>query len=230
MSINTDDYITDTMDRQLYDNSKPKKAGLYDPRSKTTISFISCDDCDEEILENDLENHMENICQFRLIYCPIGEECDCPIIAKDLEKHLDEFCIFREVKCDYCEFKSVYNRLYIHSGECNDYPLVCTLCKTGFIRKDWRSHTEKICIHNLIHNKSVSSIDPNFYFTPLHATLPSFIELLQLNRDHLQEKWLAIRKTIYYENSYRNLSKKEQDKNNRALVMNASDKPFGFFP
>jgi len=93
---------------------------------------------------NQLENHLENGCEFQMLNCG-NEDCTTQVMRKDLEDHHRD-CEFRQVKCSYCEKDVSLAKLPLHFNDCGKYPLDCEQdCGAKIERAEMKKHFDNVC-------------------------------------------------------------------------------------
>jgi len=73
----------------------------------------------------ELEKHLSSStgCAFSYVECP--NECKSAVLRKDLQDHLDNCCELRLVKCPYCDYVETAKAYRGHEDVCDMYPMQC---------------------------------------------------------------------------------------------------------
>lgn len=106
---------------------------------------VPCDDCEQNILESELEDHRLNRCTHRKVKCDI---CVNMVPLHKMEEHVRDLCLLKEIGCEWC---SVVMQRFLMSGhltECPKLVIPCTYysygCKNVCERQLMSTHLESV--------------------------------------------------------------------------------------
>ncbi|KAM7307158.1 zinc finger protein 235 isoform X1 [Ixodes scapularis] len=125
-----------------------------------------CSDCGVNVLNENLQHHLDTECQKRVVLCGAcdsivvyderGEhrsecpkierkcfDCGVNVLNENLRNHQDMECQKRLVLCDACNGVMSYDKLGDHDQECLVKPVVCNDCEGEVLRKEKSKHASE---------------------------------------------------------------------------------------
>ena len=96
------------------------------------------------VLEQHVSVENSSGCQYTLLPCP--NDCYEDVLRRDMDEHRESICGRRKVTCEHCDEEMIYCLLESHYEECDKYPVLCPRnCSSGmFIREELAEH-ENVC-------------------------------------------------------------------------------------
>ncbi|XP_040063150.3 TNF receptor-associated factor 6-like [Ixodes scapularis] len=136
-----------------------------------------CFNCGLNVLNENLENHLDRECQKRVDFCDAcnssvtysqlgkhkSDECpkierkcfDCGanVLNENIQNHEEVECQKRVVLCEACKSAMSYDELSDHDQECLEKSVVCDDCEGEVLRKDQSKHASEcpmraVCCEN----------------------------------------------------------------------------------
>jgi hypothetical protein len=135
-----------------------------DPSYESPCRYIlvKCDDCDENIKQELLEQHKKESCEHRLVLC---NQCDIKVKLNKLGSHIRDICLETEVTCnDKCDFKGKRSEHIVHQEQCQFETVICPLsymgCSYMIERKNIDDHMENaLQSHFLIAEERIKNLE-----------------------------------------------------------------------
>ncbi|KAH9518850.1 TNF receptor-associated factor 6-B [Bulinus truncatus] len=100
------------------------------------------DGCEQVVTLGKLQNHLE-ICPQSLVPCPY--KCASILHRCDLETHLKDHCELRLILCEKCSASIKANSAESHSIVCPNVLLPCDFCGQNTTRAEMKSHIKTKC-------------------------------------------------------------------------------------
>ena len=96
------------------------------------------------VLEQHVSVENSSGCQYTILPCP--NDCYEDVLRRDMDEHRESICGRRKVTCEHCDKEMIYCLLESHYEECDKYPVLCPRnCSSGmFIREELAEH-ENVC-------------------------------------------------------------------------------------
>ncbi|KAM7299803.1 zinc finger protein 235 isoform X1 [Ixodes scapularis] len=98
-----------------------------------------CSDCNVNVLNEDLQNHLDTECQKRAILC---DACDSKISYDERDDH-DKECPEKPVVCDECEGEMPRKEKSKHASECPMRVVYCENCDGYYTYSSEKEHREQ---------------------------------------------------------------------------------------
>ncbi|KAM7299543.1 TNF receptor-associated factor 6-like [Ixodes scapularis] len=152
---------------------------MFCPKQKSGGPKIEreCFNCGLNVLNENLQNHLDRECQKRVDFCDAcnssvtysqlgkhkSDECpkierkcfDCGanVLNENIQNHEEVECQKRVVLCEACKSAMSYDELSDHDQECLEKSVVCDDCEGEVLRKDQSKHASEcpmraVCCEN----------------------------------------------------------------------------------
>ncbi|XP_022784723.1 TNF receptor-associated factor 5-like isoform X2 [Stylophora pistillata] len=89
------------------------------------------------------ENHQSN-CDFYIVSCT-NKNCDVTLQRRRLQDHVTNMCQWRIINCSYCGEPYPHCQMEYHVPQCNKCPVTCTKCDSSIPKEMVSTHIKEEC-------------------------------------------------------------------------------------